>query len=244
VRDAVCCGDIGCYTLGNAMPLDMVDSCICMGGGFTVPQGMHWASPNRLHLGFVGDSTFFASGITGAANAVYNQSPVVLFVLDNSITAMTGSQPHPGTGIRMSADASSADSKNAIEITAVLRALGLGHVGEADPLAFASAVSAAKAAISYSREQSAPSAVVYRAPCITVAPPAPQPDVCASKCTLCRQCIDTVGCPALELADSPSGHRYVTVNSRLCYGCDLCVQLCPFAALVSTHDRSGDGGDR
>ncbi|MDR3037538.1 MAG: hypothetical protein LBU31_03930, partial [Coriobacteriales bacterium] len=89
-RPAVFGGDIGCYTLGNALPLDMVDTCVCMGAGFTIPQGMNWAQPDVLHLGFVGDSTFFASALTGVANAVYNQTNITLCVLDNATTAMTG----------------------------------------------------------------------------------------------------------------------------------------------------------
>ncbi len=97
-RKAAFCGDIGCYTLGNAAPLEMVDTCVCMGAGFTVPQGISCADPETLAFGFVGDSTFFASGITGVVNAVYNRHKLVLCVLDNSTTAMTGQQPHPGTG--------------------------------------------------------------------------------------------------------------------------------------------------
>ncbi len=97
-RKAAFCGDIGCYTLGNAAPLEMVDTCVCMGAGFTVPQGISCADPDTLAFGFVGDSTFFASGITGVVNAVYNRHKLVLCVLDNSTTAMTGQQPHPGTG--------------------------------------------------------------------------------------------------------------------------------------------------
>ena len=63
-------GDIGCYTLGNAKPLDAVDTCLCMGAGITMAQGMGVADPEAKHLAFVGDSTFFASGMTGVANAV------------------------------------------------------------------------------------------------------------------------------------------------------------------------------
>ncbi len=92
------CGDIGCYTLGNAMPLDMTDTCLCMGAGLNMAQGVWRVEPDRTCFAFVGDSTFFASAVTGVINAVYNQADMVLVVLDNSTTAMTGHQPHPGTG--------------------------------------------------------------------------------------------------------------------------------------------------
>ena len=83
-------GDIGCYTLGNAAPLDAVDTCLCMGAGITMAQGLGVADPDAKQLAFVGDSTFFASGLPGIANAVYNQHDITVCVLDNSTTAMTG----------------------------------------------------------------------------------------------------------------------------------------------------------
>ena len=95
------CGDIGCYTLGNAQPLDAVDTCLCMGAGITMAQGFAVAEPHKKQVAFVGDSTFFASAMTGIANAVYNGHDVTFAILDNATTAMTGSQPHPGTGVTL-----------------------------------------------------------------------------------------------------------------------------------------------
>lgn len=54
-------GDIGCYTLGNAMPLDMCDTCLCMGAGVNIAQGIRKVDPDTTVFAFVGDSTFFAS---------------------------------------------------------------------------------------------------------------------------------------------------------------------------------------
>jgi len=232
-RAATFSGDIGCYTLGNAQPLDMVDTCICMGAGFTVPQGLHWAQPDVAHLGFVGDSTFFASGLTGVANAVYNQAPVTFIVLDNAITAMTGAQPHPGTGIRMSANATPADAEGAIDIPTVLRALGVKHVATCDPLDFKQAVATVRTAVDFPGA----SAVVFKSPCITVSKPGPLPVVDADTCTLCRVCLNTLGCPALVVRGEA-----VAVDTTLCYGCDLCVQICPFDAIqrASVSVQQGD----
>lgn len=77
-------------------PLDMVDTCLCMGAGITMAQGFHWIDGEGTCFGFVGDSTFFASGMTGVVNAVYNNADMILCVLDNSTTAMTGHQPPSG----------------------------------------------------------------------------------------------------------------------------------------------------
>ncbi|MDR1088155.1 MAG: 4Fe-4S binding protein [Coriobacteriales bacterium] len=226
-RKATYSGDIGCYTLGNALPLDMVDSCVCMGAGFTVPQGRYWAEPNGIHLGFVGDSTFFASALTGVANAVYNQAKVTLIVLDNAITAMTGQQPHPGTGIRMSYDAEPRDAAGALSIPGVLEALGVESVAVVNPLDLPRAIKAVVAAV----EKPRVSAVVFKAPCITVRRLRPAPTVLSDACTGCRVCIESIGCPALTMdAEATQVH----IDEALCYGCLLCTQVCPFSALVSS----------
>ncbi|MCL1846440.1 MAG: thiamine pyrophosphate-dependent enzyme [Coriobacteriia bacterium] len=265
-RPAVFSGDIGCYTLGNALPLDMVDSCVCMGAGFTVPQGMQWAQPDVLHLGFVGDSTFFASGLTGVVNAVYNQAQVTLCVLDNATTAMTGSQPHPGTGIRLgthraaqestdvaggesgtnaegAADGedamgaggatSAADTKGALDIPAVLRALGVRHVAQVDPFDLKAAQEAVREAVSHSGV----SAVVFKAPCITVAPPQTRRGVDPGLCSACHKCIREIGCPALIV----TSEKKARIDQALCYGCTLCAQLCPTHAIQPLQAAKGGG---
>ena len=81
-QKAVFSGDIGCYTLGNAKPLEMVDTCLCMGAGITIAQGLHRAESATVNVAFIGDSTFFHSGIPGVINAVYNESDIVMIVLD------------------------------------------------------------------------------------------------------------------------------------------------------------------
>ena len=128
-RKAVFSGDIGCYTLGNAMPLDMVDTCLCMGAGVTIAQGLHRVEPDAVNFAFIGDSTFFHTGIPGVVNAVYNEHDIVLIILDNSTTAMTGHQPHPGTGKTMMGDVS-----QKVSIEKILRAVGVTCVQKADPL--------------------------------------------------------------------------------------------------------------
>jgi indolepyruvate ferredoxin oxidoreductase alpha subunit len=234
-RHAVFSGDIGCYTLGNALPLDMVDSCVCMGAGLTIPQGMNWAQPDVLHLGFVGDSTFFASGMTGVANAVYNQSKVTLCVLDNSTTAMTGSQPHPGTGVRMGigrVGSGPRDAERALRIPDILRALGVGYVAEVNPFELEKAIETVRIATDLDRT----SAIVFKAPCITVAAPQPQPTIDAAACTNCKSCIRAIGCPALVMREGK-----VTIDTTLCYGCNLCVGLCATGAIHAAAPDAGAG---
>ena len=105
------------------------EGCLCMGADVTIAQGLHIIEPDSVNFSFIGDSTFFASGITGVVNAVYNQTDIVLVVLDNSTTAMTGHQPHPGTGRTMMGEI-----VEKISIRKILEGIGVARIVEADPL--------------------------------------------------------------------------------------------------------------
>lgn len=216
-RKAVFCGDIGCYTLGNAMPLDMVDTCLCMGADVTMAQGLHRIEPDSLNFSFIGDSTFFASGITGVVNAVYNQTDITLIVLDNSTTAMTGHQPHPGTGVTMMGEIS-----NKISIEKILNAIGLTEVKTVNPLNLNEAISTVKEVM----DKKGVKAVIFKSPCIATCKPGPLYNVNHDKCIGCKKCIRELGCPAIVLND---GH--VTIEPSMCYGCSICSQVCPVNAI-------------
>lgn len=216
-RKAVFSGDIGCYTLGNASPLEMVDTCLCMGAGITIAQGLHRVEPDAVNFAFVGDSTFFHTGIPGVINAVYNETDIVLVVLDNSTTAMTGHQPHPGTGKTMMGNIS-----EKISISKVLKALGVEHVVTVNPFDLEQGISAIKDAAAHQGI----SAVIFQSPCIAMVKPAPGYVIDSEKCTNCQLCIRELGCPAIV-----KGNNQVQIEAALCYGCTLCAQVCPFDAI-------------
>ena len=216
-RKAVFSGDIGCYTLGNAQPLDMVDTCLCMGADVTIAQGIHRVQPDTLNFSFIGDSTFFASGMTGVVNAVYNQTDIILIVLDNSTTAMTGHQPHPGTGVTMMGDVCAK-----VSIEKILEAVGCSYVKTVDPLDLAAAESAVKEAA----ELPGVKAIIMKSPCIAVTKPKALYGIDAERCINCKKCIRELGCPAIVLTDSRP-----TIEKSLCYGCGVCAQVCPVGAI-------------
>ena len=216
-QDAVFSGDIGCYTLGNAKPLEMVDTCLCMGAGITIAQGLHRAEPESVNIAFIGDSTFFHSGIPGVINAVYNESDIVLIVLDNSTTAMTGHQPHPGTGKTMMGTIS-----EKISISKVLQALGVKQVVTRDPFNLELSIAAVKEAVAFRGL----SAVIFKSPCIALVDPALLFTVDTDKCTGCKRCITELGCPAIVKEKDK-----VQIDPSLCYGCSICEQVCPFKAI-------------
>ena len=225
---AVLCGDIGCYTLGNAMPLDAVDTCLCMGAGITMAQGFAVAEPHKKALAFVGDSTFFASGLPGIANAVYNGHDITVCVLDNATTAMTGSQPHPGTGVTLMGP-----KREPISIQRVLEAVGFNCIVHANPLDLDASVVAAREALDYE----GPSAILFESPCIQLVKPGVPATVDPEVCTGCKKCITEIGCPAIGFDIDVRGPRskergQAFVDASLCNGCGLCTQVCPFDALV------------
>ena len=216
-KKAYFCGDIGCYTLGNAMPLDMVDTCLCMGAGITMAQGFNHMDPDATAFSFTGDSTFFASGITGVVNAVYNAADMIVCVLDNSTTAMTGHQPHPGTGRNlMSAPV------DKISIEKVLTAVGVKKVLTVDPLD----LNAAVAAVNECAALKGVKAIIFQSPCVAITKPDKKLKVDDEKCIGCLRCIKEIGCPELSVSDGN-----VVIDSNLCTGCSLCSQLCPVKAI-------------
>lgn len=223
-RKTIYCGDIGCYTLGNAAPLDMVDTCLCMGAGINIAQGVFHVEPDTTCFAFVGDSTFFASGITGVINAFYNQANLTLIVLDNSTTAMTGHQPHPGTGRTMMGEV-----VQRVSIEAVLRGIGLTTVETVDPLDHELAVQTVRRVA----DEPGVKAIVFKSPCVVLAKPQARSHVDAATCVGCQRCIKQLGCPGLVPRDGK-----VVIDESLCTGCTLCEQVCPFGA-ISGGQRLG-----
>jgi len=212
-KKGIYCGDIGCYTLGNAAPLNMVDTCLCMGAGFTIAQGLDHADDSTINFGFIGDSTFFASGITGAVNAVYNNANVILVILDNSTTAMTGHQPHPGTGITMMGE-----KHDPVRIIDILRAIGIKEIATVDPLDLKTSVDTVR----YMADKKGVRAIIFKSPCIAIEKGLKPISINSDKCIGCKICIKELGCPALKMQDGKA-----VIDESLCTGCNLCAQVCP-----------------
>lgn len=223
-QKAYYCGDIGCYTLGNAMPLDMVDTCLCMGAGITMAQGFHWVDKAAKTFAFVGDSTFFASGMTGVANALYNGADMTLCVLDNSTTAMTGHQPHPGTGRNMMGN-----FVDKIDIIKVLEGMGVSKILTVNPLNLEESV----AAVTECAQTPGVKAIIFKSPCVAITKPLGKGCV-GENCINCKKCINEIGCPALILENGK-----VVIDSSLCTGCGLCTYICPVHAIEITGKEGG-----
>ena len=132
-KDCIVAGDIGCYTLGVLQPFEAIDSCVCMGASLGVGLGLRHVLPGeqaRRVVSVIGDSTFVHSGISGLVEMVYNPPPNghVLVILDNSTTAMTGHQEHPGTGRLLNHEPT-----NKLVLEDLARALGIKRVHVVEP---------------------------------------------------------------------------------------------------------------
>ncbi len=214
-------GDIGCYTLGAAAPLNALDSTLCMGASVSGLHGFNKAS-NGADAGktvcVIGDSTFMHSGITGLTNIAYNGSNSTVIILDNSITGMTGHQQNPTTGYNIKGDPATK-----VSLEALCHAVGINRVRVVDPYDLA----ACDTAIREELAADEPSVIISRRPCALlkyVRHPGPisiDPD----KCRGCRACMK-IGCPAISVRN-----KKAVIDATLCVGCGVCSQLCAFDAI-------------
>jgi len=226
---AICPTDIGCYALGVQPPLQVGDTLICMGASIGAAGGISKVTGFDT-LAIVGDSTFFHAAIPGLINAVYNNHKATLIVLDNLTTAMTGHQPHPGTGkTGMGAQAAR------ISIEEIAKACGVKYVKVVDPFQVKEATNTVREAL----KQEGPSVIVFRAPCTLLSLAEKRrkglkvtPCKVTEKCTNCMACIKLLGCPALEEKD-----KILSINENLCTGCMLCAAVCPYQAIEGGNNR-------
>ncbi len=219
--DVIVTGDIGCYSLGVFPPLSRTDVLLCMGAGFTMAHGMQKAGEKKKVVGIVGDSTFFHSGITGLLDVVYNKGSSTLIVVDNRITAMTGHQDHPGTGVTLLGEPTKAAS-----IEAIARACGVERIRVVNPYDQAETVAALREEIASDE----PSLVISRAPCPLHIKRrlGPARAIDPAKCRACKACL-RCGCPAIEVGENGRPR----INPAACNGCGLCDQLCRFGAIAA-----------
>ena len=216
--------DIGCYTLGVREPYLTADTCICMGSSIGMACGFSSFTDERV-IAFIGDSTFFHSGIPALVNAVHNSHPFITIVLDNSTTAMTGHQPNPGMG-----QDERGDPAPAVSIKDVAEACGVGLVREVDAGDLGAMVEVLKEVRGFHGS----SLIVAKYPCILLQlkekrERGERPKIygVTDLCDGCYLCTDRFACPALV-----KDGGCVTIDRQLCTGCGVCAQVCPKNAIV------------
>lgn len=216
----VVAGDIGCYSLGATPPLSSLHTCLCMGAGVTVFEGFRKTLDKNV-VGVIGDSTFIHSGITGLINAAYNKTTGVLLILDNSTTAMTGTQENPSTG----KDIYGKETKKII-LEDIVKACGVDYVDVINAYDIHSLEKKLKERL----EEKALSVIITRAPCRLIHREKKTiVHVDTQQCKKCGLCLN-IACPAL----TKNNFGTIEIEPSLCVGCHVCVAVCKFNALKTS----------
>lgn len=220
--DITVSGDIGCYTLGAAAPLNAVDTTICMGASISALHGFNkvrGSESEHKTVAVIGDSTFMHSGMTGLVNIAYNNSNSTVIILDNSITGMTGHQQNPTTGKNLKGDPAAA-----VDLEQLCRAIGIKRVRVVDPYKLAETEAAIKEELAADEA----SVIISRRPCALLKYVKHNPPfkVDADKCVGCKQCMK-LGCPAISIKEGKA-----VIDHTQCVGCGICMEQCKLGAII------------
>ncbi|MEA3428777.1 MAG: indolepyruvate ferredoxin oxidoreductase subunit alpha [Thermodesulfobacteriota bacterium] len=219
--------DIGCYTLGLLPPLSMADFLLCMGSSVGTSCGFSKVTDKKV-VAFIGDSTFFHSGIPGLINAVFNNRNFTLIILDNGTTAMTGHQPNPGVNMKKL----NLEGFGHISIENIVRGIGVSHVSVIKPYNIKKSIEAVKKALNYKGV----SVVISKQMCTLYAKSLKMlkalPFYISDKCKNHRTCVNELGCPAFYIQD-----ERVKIDPDMCVGCSICAQICPENAILPLKNK-------
>ena len=233
-RDGFVSGDIGCYALDRrgAGGYLITKTALAMGSGTGVGSGLGKLGRfgfSQPVIAVCGDSTFFHAAIPALINAKYNKSDVIVVVLDNSATAMTGFQPHPGVGLNAVGEAAPV-----IDIGGLCRGLDL-PVEVMDPFDI---TGNSRRLVELMEDRSGVRVVIMRRPCALLRPPGEKPPfkvrVDVSKCRgdecgCGRYCVRTFKCPGI-VWDKTTGKAQI--DEAVCVGCGACASICPASAIM------------
>lgn len=224
IKDIIITGDIGCYTLGALSPFNAMDTCICMGASVGMAHGISKASDKKAKVvAVIGDSTFVHSGITGLIDAVYNKSDMLLLILDNSTTGMTGHQDHPATGYTIRGE-----ETFKLDLVSLCKTIGCSVVEEINPYNINENIKKISTLI----DKPGVKVLIVKAPCRLhrrYKYVLSKRYIDKNKCKNCKLCL-SLGCPAISLKEVP------TIDQNLCLACGMCESICRFGAISSVKE--------
>ncbi len=235
-RNAIIGGDIGCYTMASLPPFKAAEWCTCMNCGLSAAQGISHVSKGKPLVTFVGDSTFFHSGIQSLQNAVSSGADALLVVLDNRWIAMTGHQRSPTTSKDVRGQ-----PVDEIDLKALLKSLGARRVRTVDVFD----VARLRSVIADELKRDGLRVIIARGECSLQShrrekyiPPeyGESYSIVRERCQRCGACYKEFGCPAiLEAADEEGEYYYI--DEELCVRCGACKSVCPNSAIVLSRIR-------
>jgi len=218
--------DIGCHTLGYMPPYEMGQLMMCMGASTGIASGLSLYNTDRKVVAFLGDSTFFHAGLPGIINALFNNHPITLILMENGTTAMTGHQDHAASGRNFN------DAVDKIPIRQVLKGLGVQQIYEVDTYQQARLTELVEKALA----DKGFSVVIARHPCMLKLMRQQrrkkgwggrQVAIDQEVCERIHTCIEAFACPSFQRDDKGR----ITVNTDLCIGDGSCRQVCPTGAI-------------
>lgn len=224
-------GDIGCYIMsGQSAGHYAYQACNCMGSGINLAEGLGQLTNYGLDQKVVtvcGDSTFFHTIMPGLVNATYHHANMLLMVLDNSATAMTGFQPHPATGLT-----AMGDHVKPMDIQKIVEAVGC-EVETADPFQ----VEETEQILRRLLKKPGMNVLIMRQPCATLMSKQQRrpvrvyvdQDKCLGDgCGCDKYCSRVWGCPG-NTWDFQKNKAFI--DPVTCVGCGVCAKLCPGGAI-------------
>ena len=215
--EAVYSSDIGCYTLGVVPPMRTADFLFCMGSSISGGSGFSRVTGKQV-VSFIGDSTFFHSGMTGLANAVFNKHNLLLVILDNGTTAMTGHQPNPG----MLQEALGENCSH-LDIEQIVRSFGVNVCKKISAYNVRGLIKT----FTELKDLEGIRVVIAQEPCVlyarrTLGKRQPNIACVAEQNEETRRCLAELACPAFYKKGDD-----VAVDETLCSGCMVCLQVAP-----------------
>ena len=229
IKDAIFSSDIGCYSLGIYEPYETSDLILSMGSSEGLANGFSKVTDQPV-IAFIGDSTFFHSGIPPLINAIHNGNSYKLIILDNSTTAMTGHQPNPGI-------ADPVNGFNEVNIEEVVKSIGVKDLVTVNSFDVGQVLRSVTGAL----KRKGVSVIVARGECAILSDRRAKKngtlklyEVDQTKCSKCMNCVENFSCPALYVNEGE-----ITINPTLCDGCGVCAEIyvCPYQAIkVVNHE--------
>jgi indolepyruvate ferredoxin oxidoreductase alpha subunit len=218
-------GDIGCHDAGSFRPMELQSTIYCMGSSVPMGSGMVLAGVNRPVFAFIGDSTLYHNGLLGLMNAANNKINVNVILGENTVTAMTGFQPHPGTGVTLAGE-----KTTPVNVPKLAESMGISY-RVVNPYDIKECREALEAAV----EEEGPSLIVSSMPCYLLSTrrgkkvfEPREVRVDPERCNGCMICINDFGCPAISINKQ---EKKVAIDPMICVGCGLCVDVCKREAI-------------
>ena len=218
-------GDIGCHDAGSFRPMELQSTIYCMGSSIPMASGMVLSGVNRPVFAFIGDSTFYHNGLLGLMNAANNKINVNVILGENTVTAMTGFQPHPGTGVTLAGE-----KTTPVNVPKLAESMGISY-RVVNPYDIKECRRALEAAV----KEEGPSLIVSSMPCYLLSTRRGQKvfeprevRLDPERCNGCMICINDFGCPAISFDKQK---KKVAIDPMICVGCALCIDVCKRGAI-------------